>query len=125
MTDFVKSIDPIDKRVGEMIKKKRLLAGLTQGDLGDELGLTFQQIQKYENGMNRVSASRLYRIAKVLKVSVSYFFSELDSTIKPDPAEAILRTSDGVKMARAYCSIKNPKVRRNVTILVSSLVEEA
>lgn len=86
-------IDPIDEHVGWRIKMRRSTIGMTQQALGEELGLTFQQVQKYEKGANRVSASKLYKIAQSLKVQPEYFFEEMDEdgeTSQPVP-EAVNR----------------------------------
>lgn len=74
--------DPVDEHVGHRIRVRRELLGLSQAELGELIGVTFQQIQKYERGANRISASRLYDAARVLRVPVSYFFEDMDETVE-------------------------------------------
>jgi len=111
---------PIDVHVGRRIRLRRTLLGMSQEKLGKAIGLTFQQVQKYEHGANRVGASRLFRIAQVLGVPISFFFDEI-------PAEAPGTLSDAGKspetleLARRYRRIAEPKVRRRVLDLVMSL----
>ena len=135
--------NPIDVHVGMRIRMRRLLLGISQEKLAQTLGLTFQQVQKYEKGLNRVSASRLYQITKALNESVSFFFDGLPMTegiparqmreyglqqIAEEPPENImtdfLNTSDGVKLNRAFVSIRDPAIRKNVIELVRSLAKE-
>ena len=112
--------------------------GLSQGALGDELGLTFQQIQKYEKGTNRVSASKLFEIGNVLGVPTSYFFEEMPGSgkgkkrgggaqkataIPLTPAAEFANTREGIELIRAFTKIKNPRVRKRIVSLVSSLTE--
>jgi len=85
-----RSPNPIDISVGERIRARRKIIGMSQEALGDELGLTFQQVQKYERGANRVSASKLYAMAKVMQTPISYFFGDL-----PDPCTDAAPVSDG------------------------------
>ena len=81
--------DPIDVHVGSRIRARRVLLGLSQEKLADGLGITFQQVQKYERGTNRVSASRLYKIASLLDVTVSFFFEDVEEVAGADGAKAI------------------------------------
>lgn len=126
--------NPIDRHVGSRIRMRRMLSGVSQEKLGESLGLTFQQIQKYEKGANRVSASRLQQIAKVLEVPVSFFF---DGAPSGDTTEAgfsdmsattyvsdFLSSSEGVQLTKAFIRIKNPRVRRRIVDLVESLGED-
>jgi Helix-turn-helix len=108
---------------------------LTQMQLADGLGLTFQQVQKYEMGTNRISASRLYRLSHLLRVPVPFFFEGAPRELHiPELAEggptiasdvgAFLSTSDGVALVRAYTRIEHPKVRRAIVALVEQIVAE-
>ncbi len=114
---------------------QRMLAGISQEKLGEALGLTFQQIQKYEKGTNRISASRLQQIAKMLGVPVSFFFegAPAGETAGGGFADAastayvadFLSTSEGVQLSKAFVRIKSPRVRRRVIDLVEALAEES
>lgn len=104
--------EPVDKHVGARIRLRRKLLGLSQSALGDALGLTFQQIQKYERGGNRVSASKLYDAAKTLGVPVSYFFEGLADPVEPgspiaveDPVLVLASLPHGLSLARALQEI--------------------
>ena len=83
--------NPIDRHVGSRVRMQRMLAGVSQEKLGDALGLTFQQVQKYEKGSNRISASRLQQIAKMLDVPVSFFFDGAPTGDMPEPAASPIR----------------------------------
>ncbi len=130
-----KSPNPIDKHVGARVRMRRMLMGMSQERLGDALELTFQQVQKYEKGTNRISASRLQQIAKILAVPVEFFFEGAPGGEPRDPAgfaEAggqgyvsdFMGTAEGVALSKAFIRIKNPKVRRRVIELVAALAEE-
>lgn len=115
--------DPIDVHVGKRIHLRRLLMGMSQSDLGDALGLSFQQVQKYERGSNRVSASALYRLANRLDVPVSFFFEGFsnDPPLPSPPAHgdaAIHR--DSLDLLKNYQSLP-PTLRRQVSALLSSM----
>ena len=126
--------NPIDRHVGSRVRMRRMLAGISQEKLGEALGLTFQQIQKYEKGSNRISASRLQQIAKMLDVPVSFFFDGAPSGDGPvagfaDSAATtyisdFLTTSEGVQLTKAFTRIKSGKVRRRIIDLVESIAEE-
>ena len=118
-----KGPSPIDKHVGSRIRMRRLMLSMSQGKLGDELGLTFQQVQKYEKGMNRVSASRLQHMASILQVPVPFFFEGLPTTDNTKGAAAdqphaavfeFLATTDGVRLARAFTRIPDARLRRTI-----------
>ena len=119
--------NPIDRHVGSRVRMRRMLAGISQEKLGDALGLTFQQVQKYEKGTNRIGASRLQQIAKTLQVPVSFFFEELPAAKGnaggPSPTElsAVLATSDGLALVQGFARIKSAKVRRRLVDLVERL----
>jgi len=110
---------------------RRKMLGLSQEKLGEKLGITFQQIQKYEKGTNRVGASRLQAMSDALDVPVSYFFPESSATAHPGMKEEsatfmmdFMSTSEGLDLTRAFTRIKNAKVRRKVVELVRTLAED-
>jgi transcriptional regulator with XRE-family HTH domain len=108
--------DPIDVEVGARIRTRRLLIGMNQESLARSLGLTFQQVQKYEGGANRVSASRLSQIAEVLGVSIDYFFNDLEPaggapTQQETAARERLHRPETIDLVRAYYGISDPRVR--------------
>ena len=125
--------NPIDRHVGSRVRMRRMLAGVSQERLGEALGLTFQQVQKYEKGTNRISASRLQQIAKMLGVPVAFFFdgAPTDESVGNGFADAsattyvadFLATSEGVQLTKAFVRIKSPRVRRRIVDLVESLGE--
>lgn len=108
---------------------RRILAGLSQEKLGDALGLTFQQVQKYEKGSNRIGASRLQQISKILKVPPSFFFENAptgEAFASEGLAEStnmvdFLSTVEGLQLNKSFASIKDPKVRRKIVELVTSI----
>ena len=128
-----KSPDPIDIYVGARVRLRRKVLGMSQEALAVAIGLTFQQVQKYERGSNRISASKLYRIAKVLTAPMNYFF---DGAPDPDggaqPADAgperqvndFLLTSEGIELAQYFPVIERARTRRRVLDLVRSLAED-
>jgi len=119
----------IDRLVGRQLRARRLELGLSQQRLADAIGVTFQQIQKYEHGSNRVVASRLYDLAKILHVTVEYFFAtaEQDLTlateaVQPDAEAAGYPTPEETrKLVNAYYSIQDPALRRKLIELVRSV----
>jgi len=127
--------NPIDRHVGSRVRMQRMLAGISQEKLGDALGLTFQQVQKYEKGTNRISASRLQQIAKMLGVPVSFFFEgapagDVTASGFADAASTtyvadFLATSEGVQLSKAFVRIKSSRVRRRVIDLVEALADES
>jgi transcriptional regulator with XRE-family HTH domain len=129
-----KSPNPIDKHVGSRVRMRRMMISMSQEKLGERLGITFQQIQKYEKGTNRIGASRLQQIAIVLGVPVSFFFEGAPVTISasgglaesPSPAYVsdFLATSDGLALTKAFMKISDPKVRRRIVDLVEAIVSE-
>jgi len=129
-----KSPNPIDKHVGLRIRMRRNLLGMSQTALGDALDLTFQQVQKYEKGTNRVGASRLQHLAHIMQVPVPFFFDGLPNPAETDedaPASSpsyfteFLATSDGLALTKAFTRIKKPKVRRSIVALVEQLADGA
>ena len=127
-----KSPNPIDIHVGSRVKMRRMLLGLSQEKLGDALGVTFQQVQKYEKGTNRIGAGRLQDIARVLDTPPSFFFEDGSTTAS---AAAVgfresgsagyvvdfLSTVEGLQLNKAFASIKDPKVRRSLVALVVAI----
>jgi transcriptional regulator with XRE-family HTH domain len=129
--------DPVDIHVGARLRLRRNLLGMSQEQLGKASGLTFQQIQKYERGANRMGASRLFQLAKLLDVPVSYFFEELAIVSKnpsqlsdggqaslegvPGGDQQILRRRETLELIRAYYRITDPKQRRKVYDLIKSM----
>ncbi|MDB5458069.1 MAG: transcriptional regulator, family [Caulobacter sp.] len=127
--------NPVDLHVGARVRMRRKLLGVSQEQLADSLGLTFQQVQKYERGANRVSASKLYEIARALQSSVSFFFEGLadpldgaDGDDAGQEAQRILQdfltTPEGLELAEAFPKISRGKVRRQILDLVRAMAEE-
>lgn len=128
---MIKAPNDVDRQVGSRVRMRRLLLGMSQEKLGDALGLTFQQVQKYEKGTNRISASRLQQIAQVLGVTIDFLYGDAGRAEppqgvadEPSPAyEAELLTSDSLKLLRAYRQIKDRRVRRRLVDLAQTLAE--
>ena len=127
-----KAPNPTDKHVGARVRMRRMMLGMSQEKLGDALGLTFQQVQKYEKGANRIGASRLQQISQILQVTVSFFFEGAPNapgyqpdgqTEAPSPAYVadFLATSDGLSLTRAFMGIKDAKLRRRIVELVEQI----
>jgi len=126
-----KAPNPIDKHVGSRVRMRRMMLSMSQEKLGDALGLTFQQVQKYEKGTNRIGASRLQQIAHILQVPVSFFFEGAPHSPghsggmseAPSPAYVsdFLATSDGLSLTKAFMRIKNSKLRRRIVDLVEQI----
>ena len=133
-----KSPNPIDRHVGSRVRMRRMLIGMSQEKLGQTLGVTFQQVQKYEKGTNRIGASRLQHIADVLGVSVDFLFEgaprlegpageEAAGFAEAPPSEYVadfLSTAEGVQLMKHFVRIANPRVRRRVVDLVAALAGE-
>jgi transcriptional regulator with XRE-family HTH domain len=129
--------NPIDKHVGSRVRMRRMMLGMSQEKLGDALGLTFQQVQKYEKGTNRIGASRLQQIAHILQVPVSFFFEGAPTGATgashgggmneaPSPAYVsdFLATSDGLSLTKSFMRIKSSKLRRRIVDLVEQIASE-
>jgi transcriptional regulator with XRE-family HTH domain len=118
-----KAPDARDMEVGRRIRAQRLVRGLSQTDLGRSLGITFQQVQKYEKGANRVGAGRLTRIAEVLSVPVAFFFGDHGGGKSDEASEALgfLETSGAVRLVKAYARIEDTEVRRALVELAESI----
>lgn len=136
MIENKKKPNPIDIHVGSRIRLRRTMLGMSQEKLGEALGITFQQIQKYEKGTNRVGASRLQNISAILNVPVSFFFEDApgdSASGVSGMAEAsssnyvvdFLSSSEGLQLNRAFVKISDPKVRRKLVDLVKALAAEA
>jgi len=129
-----KAPNPIDKHVGSRVRMRRMMLGMSQEKLGDALALTFQQVQKYEKGTNRIGASRLQQISHILQVPVAFFFegAPLLSEGAPEGPEApspsyvsdFLATSDGLSLTKAFMRIPDPKLRRRIVDLVQQIAGE-
>jgi transcriptional regulator with XRE-family HTH domain len=126
---------PVDKHVGNRIRMRRLMLDLTQVQLAEGLGLTFQQVQKYEKGTNRISASRLHRLSHILHVPVPFFFEgaprelHLPEFAEVEPAMPsemgdFLSTADGVALVRAFTRIEHSKVRHAIVAMVEAIVPQ-
>jgi transcriptional regulator with XRE-family HTH domain len=136
MMENKKKPNPIDIHVGSRVRLRRTMLGMSQEKLGESLGITFQQIQKYEKGTNRVGASRLQNISSILNVPVSFFFEDApgdQANSQAGFAEAsssnyvvdFLSSSEGLQLNRAFVRIGDPKVRRKLVDLVKALAAEA
>jgi transcriptional regulator with XRE-family HTH domain len=130
--------NPVDVHVGNRVRLQRMLMGISQEKLGERLGLTFQQVQKYEKGINRIGASRLFELSRVLGVPVQFFYDDAPlgapaQAATPGFAERssdshvfeFLSSREGLELNRAFSRITDPKVRRSVLDLVRSLAGEA
>jgi transcriptional regulator with XRE-family HTH domain len=126
--------NPIDAHVGMRVRLRRMLLGMSQEKLGEHLGLTFQQVQKYEKGVNRIGASRLFDLSRVLGVPVQFFYDEapsdlVEETLAPGFAERptetyvieFLSTREGLELNKAFVKIADARVRRSVVELVRAL----
>ena len=127
-----KAPNPIDKHVGSRVRMRRMMLSMSQEKLGDALGLTFQQVQKYEKGTNRIGASRLQQISHILQVPVAFFFEgapnmpgQSSDGLREAPSPAyvsdFLATSEGLALTKAFMRIKEPKLRRRVVDLVKEI----
>jgi transcriptional regulator with XRE-family HTH domain len=131
-----KAPNPIDKHVGSRVRMRRMMLAMSQEKLGDALGLTFQQVQKYEKGTNRIGASRLQQISNILQVPVAFFFEGAPDITEgvgrssgkdaPSPAYVsdFLATSDGLALTKAFMRITDAKLRRRIVDLVEQIAGE-
>ena len=131
MPENKKKPNPIDIHVGGRIRLRRNMLGMSQEKLGENLGITFQQIQKYEKGTNRVGASRLQAIASILEVPVAFFFEDAPGGSEGLAEESqttyvvdFLSSTEGLQLNRAFVRIGDPKVRRKIIDLVRALADE-
>jgi transcriptional regulator with XRE-family HTH domain len=129
--------NPVDVHVGTRVRYRRMIVGMSQEKLGEKMNLTFQQIQKYEKGTNRIGASRLFQLSKILDVPVGYFFEDAFANASPTHATQglhepeqegylldFLNSREGLDLNKAFAKIQDPKVRRRVIDLVRALSEE-
>ena len=120
--------DPRDAEIGQRVRTLRLQRGLSQTELGNLITVTFQQVQKYEKGTNRISAGRLQRIAEVLGVPVAFFFAAPATDKETSGAGAdhggFLQTEGALRLARAYARIKEPGIRLQLLRLTEAIAEE-
>lgn len=129
---------PVDIHVGRRLRLKRTFLGLSQESVGKQIGVTFQQIQKYERGINRMGASRLYDFAKALGVQVSYFFEGFGDYTMEDGAPVVtaaepnaaafehetINNRETLEVMRAYYRIRNPAVRKRIVELIKAMAAE-
>ncbi len=139
MDQSVRAPNPVDVHVGARVRLRRTLLGMTQTGLGQAIGLTFQQVQKYERGVNRIGSSRLYDLARVLEVPVNFFFDEMPKELAPKSGGASRGASDGaevfdpdivskretLELVRAYYKIESPLVRKRLFEMVKALGKSA
>jgi transcriptional regulator with XRE-family HTH domain len=124
-----KAPNPIDRHVGSRVRMRRMMLRMSQEKLGELLALTFQQVQKYEKGTNRIGASRLQQIAQILQVPVSFFFEDApgqtaaknDEESAPDFVSEFLASADGLALSRAFMRLKDAKLRRRIVELVEQI----
>jgi transcriptional regulator with XRE-family HTH domain len=118
---------PVDRHVGLRIRMRRKEIGVSQERLAEALGITFQQVQKYERGANRVSASKLWEIARALKTNVTYFYeglNEHDTTPSDQGAQDFMLTSEGLELMASFPRIPRPGLRRKLVDLVRAVADE-
>src|SRR4051812_36955445 len=129
-----KAPNPIDKHVGSRVRMRRMMLSMSQEKLGDALGLTFQQVQKYVKGSNRIGASRLQQISIILQVPVSFFFEGAPAppplngfaeAPAPDYATDLMSSSEGLALAKAFMRIPSVRVRRRIVDLVEEMAGDA
>src|SRR6516164_3665593 len=128
-----KSLNSVDKHVGGRVRMRRLVLAMSQEKLGDALGLTFQQVQKYEKGTNRIGASRLHQISHILQVPVAFFFEGAPNAQTAGRQEGLaeaassayvsdfLATADGLALTKAFMRIEDSKLRRRIVDLVEQI----
>jgi transcriptional regulator with XRE-family HTH domain len=129
------TLRPVDIHVGSRLRIRRTLLGLSQEALGESVGLTFQQIQKYEKGANRMGASRLFEFSKILNVPISYFFDEMPGDVEATGGRRVVLPEDGsqsndrddmmlrretLELVRAFSGIKDPNVREKFELMVKA-----
>jgi transcriptional regulator with XRE-family HTH domain len=130
-SDIDRGPNPVDRHVGLRIRMRRKELGISQEKLADSIGLTFQQVQKYERAANRVSASKLWEMSRALSTSISYFYEGLGETLEAPganlPREAVqdfLMTSEGIELASTFPKIPRGRVRRKILDLVRAMAGE-
>ena len=130
-----KQANPIDAQVGNRVRIRRMLIGMSQEKLGDLLGLTFQQVQKYEKGVNRIGAGRLFEVSRILGVPIDFFYEGVSSLLEERPgfseAEStppvmeFVSSGEGLQLSLAFMKIKDPKLRKRVLDLVKQMAEDS
>jgi transcriptional regulator with XRE-family HTH domain len=130
--DLDRSPNPVDRHVGLRIRLRRKELGISQERLAEAIGLTFQQVQKYERAANRVSASKLWEVSRALSANIGYFYEGLPDFVAPvgadaprDAVQEFLMTSEGIELASIFPQIPRGKVRRRILDLVRALAGEA
>lgn len=126
---MTKKANPVDGQVGNRVRIRRMLIGMSQERLGELLGLTFQQVQKYEKGINRIGAGRLFEIARILDVPINFFYEGVSASDEGlndagAPVMEFVSSGEGLQLSLAFMKIKDVKVRKRVLDLVKSLAEE-
>jgi transcriptional regulator with XRE-family HTH domain len=129
----VKTPNAIDIYVGTRMRMRRQLLGMSQERLAEQIGVTFQQVQKYEKGINRIGASRLQRIAEVLRTSPAFFFEQdesaapslagIDLSVPADPVVEFLRSKEGLVLNRAFVKIEDRRIRETIISLVKAMAQ--
>ena len=123
-----RAANAVDKKLGQRVRARRLEIGMSQERLAELLGITFQQVQKYEKGVNRIGAGRLFEVARILNVPVDFFYEGVGSSSKADtdgaPVMEFVSSGEGLQLALAFMKIKDVKVRKRVLDLVKSLAED-
>ena len=128
-----KQANPIDGQVGNRVRLRRMLIGMSQERLGELLGLTFQQVQKYEKGVNRIGAGRLFEVSRILGVPIDYFYEGVTNQLAGDFAEGeasppvmeFVSSGEGLQLSLAFMKIKDAKLRKRVLDLVKQMAEDA
>lgn len=130
MADESKDAEPVDIHVGQAIRRRRRILGLSQDDLAAALGVTPQQIQKYEKALSRISASKLFMVARALKVPVAYFFADIDETESElfsgeveDNISRFLRSKEGQELAAVFPQIEDKSVRQEFVALARAMAK--
>jgi transcriptional regulator with XRE-family HTH domain len=134
-SDVERMPNPIDVHVGLQVRLRRKELKISQEKLAESLGLTFQQVQKYERGSNRISASKLYEIARTLRVSIAWFFEGLSDPLEGRPegggepeaapfAHNFLMSQEGIDLANLFPKVQHRRVRRRLVDLVRAMIEE-
>lgn len=131
--------NPMDVHVGSRVRLRRMVIGMSQEKLGEQMGLTFQQIQKYEKGTNRIGASRLFQLSRIMDVPVQFFFEDAPFDVSGRESQAhggfnesrteaylldFLNSRDGLELNKAFVKITDPKVRKRVVELVRALSDD-
>jgi transcriptional regulator with XRE-family HTH domain len=120
-----KAPNQIDRHLGNTIRMRRIMIGLTQEGLAEALGISFQQIQRYERGLSRISASRLQHLANILQVPIEFFFDGVSETkgAQSDVIAQFLATSEGLSLIKAFTIIQKPRLKRRIVDLVESIAD--